>query len=279
MNNFGNFLWKIFSATMVFFFHMGTDYATAADTTGTCETPETPQYYAPNYDKSTDKKISTDYFIAKNNSSNLPTTGSRVTKKLSVCPSGQYLARCGMATLGTNWLKGMTKKGNIETPDFYSYNIGTSESVHMENLRKFFAGKDSFKYNARTRSTDSSSGTYVYTPKTATPDDYKPALNQILSNYCTDEQGRLANTVCETCPNNATIARSTVEEDTYCTGKILWDTWNVHTIADCYMNEFEDSTGSYVYVPNNITPPKNAADAKLTCYYSQTVTGSSLYYK
>ena len=77
----------------------------------------------------------------------------------------------------------------------------------------------------------------------------------------------------------STIARSTVEEDTYCTGKILWDTWNVHTIADCYMNEFEDSTGSYVYVPNNITHPENAADAKLTCYYSQTVTGSSLYYK
>ena len=268
MNNFGNFLWKIFSATMVFFFHMGTDYAIAADTTDACSVPETPVNYV-----SKDKKMSTDYFIDKHD------TGSRVTKKLSVCPSGQYLARCGMATLGTNWLKGMTKTGNIETPDFYSYNIGTSESVHMENLRKFFAGKDSFKYNARTRSTDSSSDPYVYTQKTATPDDYKPALNQILSNYCTDEQGRLANTVCETCPNNATIARSTVEEDTYCTGKILWDTWNVHTIADCYMNEFEDSTGSYVYVPNNITHPENAADAKLTCYYSQTVTGSSLYYK
>ena len=262
MNTFGNFLWKIFSVTMVFFFHIGSNCAVAA----------TKEITNPQEDP----KIK-DYFISKSET-DLPSS------TLNICQSGYYLAKCGSYVLGTNWLKGMQKivpasEGDpttvkVVTPDYYSYNTTDADSVHMTNLRNFFGKNEYIEYTAKTTNT---MGNTIYLPgKIATPAEYVQYRNQILSTFCTDDQGRLYGISCEKCPNNARVAKSTVKEDSYATQKILWDTWNVHTIADCYMREFSDNTGAYVYVPDAaIKEAKNGS----VCYYSASVDGSSLNYR
>ena len=250
MEKLGNFLWKIFSMTMVFICHIGTNVANAADE---------PKYYTTDHDpKLTDEK-----FIDTED------TAGRQTTTEVLCGEGYYLSSCGMAILGTNWLHGMSKKGNIKTPDFYSYNTNSSDSIHMENLRKFFEGNETIVYTKKLGNS--------YIESQATPEEYKIVRNQILSNFCTDANGILTSRECQRCPNNANVQASTVKQDSYDTGRLLWDSWNVHTIADCYMKEFEDTSGSYVYVPNNIGT--QTASAGIACYYSVNVQGSSLFYK
>ena len=73
------------------------------------------------------------------------------------------------------------------------------------------------------------------------------------------------------------VAESTVQKDSYDSGKILWDSWNVHTIADCYMQEFNDDSGTYVYVDDRTESSSNTNEGML-CYYSTNVKGSYLYY-
>ena len=237
MEKLGNFLWKIFSMTMVFVCHIGSDSAVAAP--------------------ADDPKIS-EFFVSSDDVSR-PTT-------IRLCPSGEYLSRCGNAVLGNYWLKGMTKTKNgaqIQTPNYLS---DATDDVNTENLRKFFAHNETLTY------TNSDSEIATVDPNT-----YKYYLYQILSNFCTDTEGKTSVHVCEKCPNNALVSASTVKEDSYDSGKILWDTWNVHTIADCYMNEFSDDTGTYVYVNNAVALENDTAGNN--CYYSKTTNGSTLFYK
>jgi hypothetical protein len=262
MNNFGNFLWKLFSATMVFFCHVGVDNAFAED-------EEVITSYVDG-----DSKITSKYFVSKSELEDANRTS--VTHEL--CKSGEYLSSCGAAVIGTNWLKGMRKTGSAATPNYFSYNTQSNDTINMENLKKFFAHQESLTYTSQTSS--STSDGKVYANNTASPSEYKTYLYQILSNYCTNDEGKPANIYCQPCPNNAYVERSTVQKDTYDTtgtGNILWDSWNVHTIADCYMNEFSDETGNYVYVANN----SSNNTAKINCYYSRNVFGtdlSKLYY-
>lgn len=254
MKSFGNFLWKLFSVTMVFLCHIGSNAAIAEE--------QEPTKYVAN-----DPKMTSNYFTSSSE------VNSGYTRTIQLCPSGQYLAGCGIANLGTNWLKGMTKPGGIKTPDYYSYDTESSDTIHMENLGKFFAHTQPITYRART----SSSNTYTYSDITVQAATYKPHLYQILSNFCTDDQGYISDDVthCEKCPNNAYVKRSTVKEDTYDTGKILWDSWDVHTIADCYMNEFSDENGTYVYVAENVQDSTTGVN----CYYTKNTPGTLLYYK
>jgi len=203
----------------------------------------------------TDQKLN-NYF---SNSANAPT----MTKTL--CPQGQYLARCGSSiSLGTNLLKGMQKttaSGTvITTPDYYSYETPVSDVVHIANLREFFEGKESFAYTKQ-------DGSQVY----VVPEEYKDYRNQIISHICTDDTGILIGIECKKCPGDSFVAASTVETDSE-SNKILWRTWNVHTIADCYMEEFSDNTGTYKYIPSNI----ESTVSSMPCYYSTNVPGDTL---
>ena len=258
MNSFGNFLWKIFSVTMAFLCHIGPNCAIAEESG---DTPTITKYV---FD---DPKMTSEFFKSTSD-----TDARRRTIRL--CDSGYYLSSCGLSTVGTNWLKGMSKPGNVKTPDLYTYNTSSSDNIHMENLRKFFAHTQPITYTKRTTNNN---GDYEYSDASIDPDDYTPYLNQILSNFCTTDKGKLAqgDIYCEKCPNNAQVEASTVQEDWYESGKILWDSWNVHTIADCYMNQFADNTGTYVYVTSNTQD----SSGKINCYYNDTVYGSSLYYK
>ena len=248
MNNFGNFLWKLFSATMVFFCHVGVDNAFAED-------EEVVTSYVDG-----DSKMTSKYFISTSELEE----ANRLAKTEQLCKSGEYLYSCGPTVIGTNWLKGMQKTGSLATPNYFSYNTQSSDTINMENLKKFFAHTEALQYTSETSSSN-----------TVLPSEYKNYLYQILSNYCTNTNGKIANINCKPCPNNAYIERSTVQKDAYLTSKILWDSWNVHTIADCYMNEFSDETGNYIYVANN----SSDNTAKINCYYSRNVFGTKLYYE
>jgi hypothetical protein len=264
MNSFGNFLWKIFSVTMVFLCHIGSNCAIAEDVTE--ESTPTPLSDVASIAK--DPKMTTKYFT----STTEVNENNGYKRTIQLCKSGYYLSSCGLSTIGTNWLKGLKKPGNVQTPNYYSYNTQESDTINMENLKKMFAHKETLTYTSRT----SSNSNYVYATATALPSEYTPYLHQLLSNFCTNDEGKISDSdiACLPCPNNAYVERSTVEEDVYDTGKILWDSWNVHTIADCYMNEFSDENGTYVYVGDTSQPNSS----KTNCYYTKNVYGTSLYY-
>lgn len=185
----------------------------------------------------------------------------------TLCPQGYYLSRCGLGvSLGTNWLKGMekTKTGTqtIRTPDYYSYEVPVSDTIHITNLRKFFAGTEPFTYI-----------TQEGTEQTVLPTVYKTHKNIILSHICTDDSGVLVGIECEKCPGDANVYASTVKQNPT-TNKLLWKSWDVHTVADCYTKEFSDNTGTYKYVATNVQADTNSAPQ--TCYYSTNVPGDTL---
>lgn len=231
MNKLGNLLWKLFS-TIVMFYHQGS----VAD--------------APcNYDSdlwARDTKLST-YFTTGNSS-----------KDETICPEGQYLASCGDFVLGTNWLKSTAKMiGNrlACTPSFYPTDSNTDK---MGVLREFFA-------DGSTLSCTYNNGDAVTNNECA---NYKEYRNIILSLVCTNSVGQLI-TTCKTCPNDAIVPASTVQKTSY-DGTIFRNSWNIHTIADCYFNEISDTTGTYVYVPDNVA----GSTISKTCYYSKNISGT-----
>jgi hypothetical protein len=180
-------------------------------------------------------------------------------KQTTLCSGGYYVSSCNQITIGTNWLKGI--KGTTETPDYYSYDLPDSDTTNITNLRKFFGGVEPISYK-----------TADGTETTANSEDYKSHRNTILNTFCTDGNGKQKGIVCKKCPNDATVSESTVNIGNY-SGKIMEGSWKVHTIADCYVEEFSDHTGTFVYVPNNSA--KNSASAK-KCYYSNDVEGDEL---
>ena len=187
------------------------------------------------------------------------------TSVKTLCPQGYYLSRCGAdVVLGTNWLKGLSITESNSTTvvgyNYYSYDKPASDIIHMTNLRKFFAAKEPLTYYAGGEATEVPVGTYT---------SYR---NTMLVKFCTDAEGKPTNIECEKCPGNATVTASTVEIDT--DGKIKDGTWNIHTIADCYMDEFSDETGTYVYIPNNVNVDASANAAN--CYYSTNVAGTNM---
>ncbi len=175
-----------------------------------------------------------------------------------LCEEGYYLSSCNQVNVGTNWLKGI--KNNASTSDYYSYGTSVSDPIHMINLRKFFAGVESITY------TDTNGQS-----QTVYPSGYSETRNTILRTFCVADNANPTtetNIKCKKCPNNAKIPASTV---TFLFGTL--NSSKIHTIADCYMDEFSDHTGTYIY-----TPASAAAghDAATKCYYSDNVEGDEL---
>lgn len=286
MNKIGNLLWKIFSATMVFFYN--TNDSNSATCNTTINTNINPTGQGALYFVKEDGTHITD--IANQNSTDIrildekkmPLTDKDgcerdpvkqkqefTTKK--ICNAGEYLASCNKKVIGTNWLKG------LKTPENYFSYGDSNDTLNMTNLRKFFSGTETITYMQSTNCVGENYTNCEYTPKQVGKDTYVPTRNEILTKFCTDGDGKLFSDksfyVCSKCPSNATIAASTVMEDTYATGKIFADTWNIHTIADCYMNEFSDTSGTFIYVPETNFAGQTVG---MPCYYSTHTYGSSL---
>jgi len=175
-----------------------------------------------------------------------------------ICDTGYYLAKCGTNYVGLNWLKGYALNGDTNSYDFYDYADETGKN-NIKNLRLFFnpvAGEDiiftkSAKYDSLRDSIPSDD------------DDVVSTRNGLLTATCT-----ASNATCAKCPGDGTVAQSTVK--IYSTTSVY--EWTVHTIADCYMNTFTDSTGTFKYVPTETSP----TSAALNCNYTDVSMGNQL---
>lgn len=224
----------------------------------------------------------------------------------TICPSGQYVYKCGNYRVGFNWLKGMTKTETItntteqactdadgswadntctKTITTNNYYISDNTAELFEQMRNFFAGND-MKYCAiREEKTSSCTATN----NTSSKED----RDTILANVCDLSDSSTAVT-CATCPNSAKVPDSvaavyipkitrsfpflqpissntiTLPEsnktktisELSATNSAEWVSF--HTIADCYMDEFTDSTGTYKYVESDTNQTAKE------CYYVNT---------
>lgn len=217
-------------------------------------------------------------FVVFNNASDANAEG--YTQTHTLCRTGYYVSKCGTHNVGTYWLKGYqksnlttsmltalvqsaqtvsTRAGTIQTrtvatgvvnsTDYYDY----SGTDNIKNLRKFFAGTEPIVYT-------NFSGMRAL----AQPATYLEDRNGLLAAICDPTQVQVG---CTKCPGVAKIPESTVDM-TYDSASIIASSWKFHTIADCYMQEFADSTGIFEYVDDNNTPQ--------TCYYNSEITGDAL---
>ena len=229
MNKISNFLWKLFSAVMVFGYNVNNAPA---------ESVFDDLYYpGTSYNK-------------------------QLADKTTLCPQGWYVYECNNLVVGYNWLKNYNftyKKGNYYP--MQNYLIGDNEYEITEQMRAFFSGSGQIKY-----------------PSDLDPDNdpdkvVKRDRDVLLGLLCNP----LKNIVrCRSCPPGGTVGESyvlsTEYEDEYANSSaakktlLIRDSWNFHTIADCYMNEFEDSSGSYVFVPTGTD--LNTVTSGADCYYS-----------
>jgi hypothetical protein len=95
---------------------------------------------------------------------------------------------------------------------------------------------------------------------------YASDREAILNNLCHPSNSVIT---CAPCPNDATVQESVVGLDD--DNLTVRGTWQFFTIADCYMQEFEDSTGSYFYVPDEVQDPSNLTiENGEKCFYTNT---------
>lgn len=179
------------------------------------------------------------------------------------CQTGQYVYSCGAYNVGYNWLNSVTlttPNGTIrETSD---YNIGEDAFDKMEQMRAFFNKDRVVKYK-------SSSGTV----NTTNSSEEKVQLDRdfILGLVCNP----LDPTVtirCAPCPDGGTVKASSVKvgndiNQSETSLLLIHDSWNFHTIADCYVTEFEDAFGSFIYTSPVVADTDVSGEE---CYYTNT---------
>lgn len=193
------------------------------------------------------------------------------TMTKTLCNENNYVARCrepGKSTensLGTRWLKGYYKSESSSTGRTYSdafnyydspISMGSTKIDNNENLRKFFGNcpDDNCKMK------NSSTKTWQSKSKIA------ENRNEMLSWFCDPMK-----VFCEPCPNGGTVPASTVVVKT---DSLVAQDWHIHTIADCVVSEFQDTTGTYSYYDDD------NATTSTECYYSieRPGTGFRYYY-
>lgn len=176
----------------------------------------------------------------------------------SVCPAGTYVYRCGNYTVGFNWLKSArfptTSDSNSDSYQYTkNYYVGEDVLDLFEQMRTFFG------HNGDT-------AILYYEPdgtELKSKSDYYIDRNIILNNVCS-----LSNVTCVACPNEdmATVPATTVKVN----GNDEPISWNFYTFADCYMTNFEDSTGHYFYLPDDIDDDVSSLSTGEKCYYTNT---------
>ena len=183
----------------------------------------------------------------------------------TICPSGQYVYSCGAYKVGYNWLKSVTLTSSDGTEKTTNdYYIGDTTYEKIEQMRAFFN-------NAPRRIKYKKPDAPAAVTTTNTNSEVLSDRNFLLGLICNPLDTSLTIT-CAPCPNGGTVASTTVKlgndisknEDNLL---LISGSWNFHTIADCYVTEFEDATGSFVYIPY-------AADSGTAtgeqCYYTNT---------
>lgn len=212
MSKTGDFLWKLFCALVVFFYHR-VDNANA-DTTET----------------------------------------------VKLCPlPNQYVVSCSGYKVGFEWLKGGKISGKdatsnevktLEIPEYLKKDslAKTPNEDKIEALRYFFAqaGKNPQLKECQPSSTVKGSICKEDGDRTKVNGGTTVAFD-LLSILCSDP----SDVVCATC-DGGFVDDSLYQYDE--TG-IVANTWKFYTIADCYITDFTDQTGTYNYIETTSNPP------------------------
>lgn len=214
---------------------------------------------------------------------NTVNSSEQIGEKKTLCPAGQYVSQCGNYRVGFYWLKTAKlpykNSTETETPN------GTEDYEHMMiETRNYYVGETNVELFDQMRIFFSGIGDismfYKDTDGVIQPISYATFVNDrelILKNVC--HPNLLASIKCEKCPNNATVEESSVELDE--DNLAVAGSWRFHTIADCYVTEFKDSTGTYLYIPDD-TPNISDAIAGINkensehCYYTNTTPSEYL---
>lgn len=167
--------------------------------------------------------------------------------RVTICPEGEYVAACGNYRVGFNWLKPAT----ISETNTKNYYISNEITDLYQQMRTFF-------------DKDATIIQYLNDDETITNNpDFAVDRKAILDTLCNPKKSEIR---CLPCPNNAEVPESTV----YIKDADQTRDWDFHTFADCYMTEFEDSTGSYFYVPDDRNIDSTNEHNAEKCYYQNT---------
>lgn len=176
-------------------------------------------------------------------------------EEVELCPKGQYVQKCGDYRVGFNWLKSITFSNDGSTYTTKNYYIAnnpikvTSQDIPvlLEQMRTFFnADADSIFYIKM------NNNTFTFEKTNTDKSTYKKDRDNILNYACNPKEKTIS---CAYCPNFAEVEPSTVKLS-------IKNTWVFHTIADCYAEEFQDTTGNYHYVLPEDT------NSVQKCYYT-----------
>ncbi|MBO7644778.1 MAG: hypothetical protein J6S57_00545 [Alphaproteobacteria bacterium] len=178
----------------------------------------------------------------------------------TICKKNYYIAKCGSSTIGTNLLKGFSCEYCDDAVNYYDY----SEQNNIENLRKFFnscpaesVGPQYLSYENYDGQSSLTSNDVFCNQRTAFLQNICMPPSDISSEFFT----------CLPCPDNGVTDTASTMKLVYEENRFVWETF--HTFVDCYKNDFEDSTGKYVYVNNTNYQPEK-------CYYTSEIRGDSL---
>lgn len=194
------------------------------------------------------------------------------TSKIQICPAGSYVSKCGIYSVGYSWLTSRYSTACGTNALDISARSDTTVAQYFEQMRTFFAGLPTLECAGGNPVTcKSGAATLIMLSE----DCVKGNRNSVLKKVC-DPTKDDTTYVCEKCPNNAKIPSSTVEikathavNATDTETELVESSWNFHTIADCYQSEFEDDTGTFIYLQEGTN-----ANIEDNCYFGSTVSKS-----
>lgn len=192
-------------------------------------------------------------------SSAMAARGASAVSTISICPRGQYVAACGNYNVGFNWLKSST------LPD---PNQSSGSRIQYKETRNYYISDDALDLFQQMRiffGHENSSIGYLDGTNILYTADFQDDRETILNNLCHPSNSTVK---CLSCPNNADVVESSVQLDS--NNLTISGSWDFYTFADCYMQEFEDTTGTYFYVPDSVSFSGAVLDNAEICYYTNT---------
>lgn len=193
--------------------------------------------------------------VNDNDNINLPYLEAQIMYQQKViCAEGTYLKKCGNTEIGFNLLKPMYNSTNTRLTRNYYGATSNNDLSRYEQMRKVFTGTEPVPYKDENNETQIASNADVVRDR-----------ETILDYFCDPFDDTIVKQ-CAPCPGDAKVASSYIKTSPLNTSV---EEWHINTLADCYLDEFQDSTGKYVYVPNNENF-ETSSGAK--CYYTGSTT-------
>ncbi|MBR4624181.1 MAG: hypothetical protein IKO56_01430 [Alphaproteobacteria bacterium] len=189
--------------------------------------------------------------VNDNDNINLPYLEAQIMYQQKViCAEGTYLKKCGNTEIGFNLLKPMYNSNNTRLTRNYYGATRNNDLSRYEQMRKVFTGTEPVPYKDENNETQIASNADVVRDR-----------ETILDYFCDPFDDTIVKQ-CAPCPGDAKVASSYIKTSPLNTSV---EEWHINTLADCYLDEFQDSTGKYVYVPSNENF-ETSSGAK--CYYT-----------